>query len=90
MDAISQWLFQVHFLEWKYLNSNKNFTVPNVPVKNIPALAQIMAWRRPGDKPLSELMMIILVYSRIYASLGLSELSSLIAKKNMETQISIL
>ena len=28
--------------------------VPNGPINNIPALVQIMAWRRPGDKPLSE------------------------------------
>ena len=28
------------------------------PVDNIPALVQIMAWRRPGDKPLSEPMMV--------------------------------
>ena len=28
------------------------------PVKNIPALVQIMAWRRPGGKPLSEPMMV--------------------------------
>ena len=28
--------------------------VPKGPIKNIPALVQIMAWRRPGDKPLSE------------------------------------
>ena len=28
--------------------------VPKGPVNNIPALFQIMAWRRPGDKPLSE------------------------------------
>ena len=27
--------------------------VPKVPVNNIPSLVQIMAWRRPGDKPLS-------------------------------------
>ena len=27
-------------------------------MNNIPALAQIMAWRRPGDKPLSEPMML--------------------------------
>ena len=27
--------------------------VPNGPINNIPALVQIMAWRRPGDKPLS-------------------------------------
>ena len=26
-------------------------------INNIPALIQIMAWRRPGDKPLSEAMM---------------------------------
>ena len=28
--------------------------VPKGPINNIPALVQIMAWRRPGDKPLSE------------------------------------
>ena len=28
--------------------------VPMGPVNNNPALAQIMAWHRPGDKPLSE------------------------------------
>ena len=27
-------------------------------ISNIPALIQIMAWRRPGDKPLSEPMMV--------------------------------
>ena len=31
--------------------------VPRGPINNIPALVQIMAWRRPGDKPLSETMM---------------------------------
>ena len=30
--------------------------VPNGPINNIPALVQIMAWCRPGDKPLSEPM----------------------------------
>ena len=34
--------------------------VPKGPINNIPALVQIMAWRRPGDKPSSEPMMIIL------------------------------
>ena len=29
-------------------------------INNIPALIQIMAWRIPGDKPLSELMMVSL------------------------------
>ena len=28
--------------------------VPRVWINNIPALVKIMAWRRPGDKPLSE------------------------------------
>ena len=32
--------------------------VPKGPINEIPALVQIMAWRRPGDKPLSELMMV--------------------------------
>ena len=31
--------------------------VPKGPINDIPALVQIMAWRRPGDKPLSEPMM---------------------------------
>ena len=32
--------------------------VPQGPINNIPALVQIMAWRRPGDKPLSGPMMV--------------------------------
>ena len=35
--------------------------VPEGPINNIPALVQIMAWRRPGDKPLSEPMMVCLL-----------------------------
>ena len=31
--------------------------VLEVRINNIPALVQIMTWRRPGDKPLSESMM---------------------------------
>ena len=31
--------------------------VPKGPINYIPALVQIMAWRRTGDKPLSETMM---------------------------------
>ena len=34
--------------------------VPKGPINNIPELVQIMAWRRPGDKPLSEPMMVSL------------------------------
>ena len=32
--------------------------VPKGPINNIPALVQIMAWCHPGDKPLSEPMMV--------------------------------
>ena len=34
--------------------------VPKGPINKIPALVQIMAWRRSGDKPLSESMMVSL------------------------------
>ena len=33
--------------------------IPKGLIDNIPALVQVMAGRRPGDKPLSEPMMII-------------------------------
>ena len=32
--------------------------VPKGPINIIPAVVQIMAWRRPGDKPLSEPMLV--------------------------------
>ena len=35
--------------------------VPKGPINNIPALFRIMAWCRPGDRPLSELMIIRLL-----------------------------
>ena len=35
--------------------------VPKGPINNIPALVQIMAWHRPGDKPLSEPVMVSLL-----------------------------
>ena len=35
--------------------------VPKGPINNKPALVQIMAWRRSGDKPLSEPMMVSLL-----------------------------
>ena len=51
MDAISRRHFQMHFLE--SIKFSLKF-VPKGPINNIPALVQIMAWRRPGDKPLPE------------------------------------
>ena len=34
--------------------------VPDGSINNIPALVQIMVWRHPGNKPLSEPMMVSL------------------------------
>ena len=44
---------------WKSIKISLKF-VPKVPINNIPALVQIMAWRRPGYKPLSEPMVVSL------------------------------
>ena len=41
---------------WFSLKTSERF-VPKVRINNNPALVQIMAWRRPGNKPLSETMM---------------------------------
>ena len=60
-----------HFADdiFKYIFLNENAWIPIkisltfVPkgrINNILALVQIMAWRRPGDKPLSEPMMVSL------------------------------
>ena len=52
---------------FKYIFLNENVIisakiplkfVPKGPINSIPALVQIMAWRRSGDKPLSEPMMV--------------------------------
>ena len=45
---------------WISLKISLKF-VPKGPSSNSPALFQIMAWRRPGDKPLSEAMLISLL-----------------------------
>ena len=48
--------------------------VPKVWINDIPALVQIIAWRRSSDKPLSEPVIVCLL-TDIYASLGLSGLN---------------
>ena len=56
-------IFKCIFLienEWILPRISLKF-VPKVPINNIPALVQIMAWRRSGDKPLSEPMMVSLL-----------------------------
>ena len=45
--------------------------VPSGLINNIPALVQMMAWRRLGDKPLSEPIMLSLpMYMRHAASMS--------------------
>ena len=54
------WIFFFFFFNeniWISINVLLKF-VPRGPINNIPALVQIMAWRRSGDKPLSEPMMV--------------------------------
>ena len=60
--------FPDDILKWIFLNENVWITieislkiVPKGQINNILALVQIMAWRRPGDKPLSESMMVSLL-----------------------------
>ena len=45
---------------WISINIPLKF-FPKVRINNIPALVQIMAWRRPGDKPLSGPVMVRLM-----------------------------
>ena len=55
-------IFKCIFLnenDWISLKISLKF-VPKGPINNIPALVQIMAWRRPGGKPLSEPMIVSL------------------------------
>ena len=56
-------IFKCIFLnenEWISIKISLKF-VPKGQINNIPSLFQIMAWRRPGDKPLSEAMMVSLL-----------------------------
>ena len=58
MDAIFKCIF-LNENVWIPIKISLKF-VPKGPINNIPALVEIMAWRRPGDKPLSEPMMVSL------------------------------
>ena len=58
-DDIFKWIF-LNENVWTSIKISLKF-VPRGPISNIPALVQIMAWRRSGDKPLSEPMMVRLL-----------------------------
>ena len=57
--------FPIDIFKWIFLNENVwisiNISLKFVPkgtINNIPTLVQVMAWRRPGDKPSSEPRMV--------------------------------
>ena len=57
MDAISQTTFSNTFSWMKIFEFRLTFhwsLFPRFQLANVPALVQLMAWRRPGDMPLSE------------------------------------
>ena len=55
-DIIFKWIF-LNENAWILINISLKF-VPRGPINNIPTLVQVMASRRPGDKPLSETMIV--------------------------------
>ena len=57
-DNIFKWIF-LNENVWISLKISVKF-VPKVQINNIPALVEIMAWRRSGDKPLSQPMVVSL------------------------------
>ena len=57
-DDILKWLF-LNENVWLFIEVWLNF-VSKSPINNIPALVQIMDWRRPGKNPLSEPMIVSL------------------------------
>ena len=59
-DNILQTTFSSVFSSMKMFEFRLKF-VPKGPINNIPALIKIMAWCRPGDKSLSEPMMVSLL-----------------------------
>ena len=69
IEAETKWPpFRRRYFQTHFLNENVRISikislkfVPKGPINNIPALVQIMAWRRSGDKPLSEPMMVSLL-----------------------------
>ena len=58
--TLSNDFFRMKMFEFRLREISPKF-VPKAPINNIPLLVQMMAWRRPGDKPSSEPMMVSLL-----------------------------
>ena len=85
-DDIFKWIFLKENV-WIPIKISLKI-VPKGPSNNIPAVVQIMAWCWPGDKPLSEPM--VVSFWRIYASLGLNELLRSFISIEVETRLQTL
>ena len=70
-DDISECIFSNDYI-WIAIKIWLLKFAPEGPI-NIPALLQIMAWRRPGDKPLSEPMMDQFIESYMFFGVFLIE-----------------
>ena len=79
-------IFKCFFLNenvWIPIKFSLKF-VPKVPINNIPALVRIMAWRRPGDKPLSEPIMVCLLTHICVTRPQWVKLGQITTRKNKE------
>ena len=63
-DGIFKCIF-LNEIVWISIKISLKFVLKG-PVNNIPALVQLMAWHRPGEKPLSEPMMLSLLTRLCY------------------------
>ena len=73
-------IFKYTFLNenvWTLLKISLKF-VPKVQINNIPSLARIMAWCQPGNKPLSEPMMISLLIYILHSAQWVNRIWSVI------------
>ena len=61
MAIISQTILSNAFLLMKISIKISLKFVPKGPINNIQVLVQVMAWRQPGDKPLTEPMVVKLL-----------------------------
>ena len=78
-DNILKWIFFNENL-WISIKISLKF-VPRDPINNIPALVQIMAWCWPGDKPLSQPMLVsLLTHISHFAWMNFSSITQLMAK----------
>ena len=85
-DDIFKWIF-LNENVWIFIKISLKF-ISKGPVNNIPALVQIMPWRRPGDKPF--LNQWWLFYWRIYASFGLNKLTVIWRRGSWSTLVKLL